>query len=620
MTKLLGIAMMFVWATLLGGLQIGCGDDASSCPGGNCSDGGADADADADSDGSCGSEDPAPLVAFVQPTDGTEVTGTQTVEVSVTDRCGIREATLALDGVTSRTWTGEPYTWVWDTSGLVSGNHILTASATDIAGQTASATIEIDVRAECRTATDCPPRVRIVYPTAGSHICGTLNVEATATGEGDIAQVEFQVDGSSLGTDDTAPYQAEWITTSLADGEHTLTATARDASGQEARHTESVVVDNSGGTCDNVPTAVITEPADASYVHGDVTVRVLASDDIGVIRVRTFVDAGMIWEDTTTPFEGVWHTDDFAEGPHLIRAEATDTAGQQSAEASLEVDVDRTPPTIMITNPSDGDTVSGTRTVTANATDNLGIQSVTFTTSGGMSDSFTDTEAPFEWPLDFPVASFCRTTVALRAQATDHASWTALDSVTVHLATPAETCNEEDDDCDGLIDEDFACRAGTTASCTTSCGSEGTWTCSATCAWETCVPPVETCNRADDDCDGSTDEDFPPDCCVRDNVCMWAGHLWECDPVTLTCYDPPAGDFCTPCATRSDCGDGGASSDDFCVHYPTGESGCSKDCVDDTDCPPGTMCTDTSGGWCATGESGCICTLPSGLCSTWSWT
>ena len=108
----------------------------------------------------------------------------------------------------------------------------------------------------------------------------------------------------------------------------------------------------------------------------------------------------------------------------------------------------------------------------------------------------------------------------------------------------AELCNSlEDEDCDGSIDEGFACRPGETQacsgacggtrsctpscswgacsggggscspgmtrSCTTSCGSSGTETCNSSCAWSgTCTPPVESANYDDDDCDSRIDEDF----------------------------------------------------------------------------------------------------------------
>ncbi len=53
--------------------------------------------------------------------------------------------------------------------------------------------------------------------------------------------------------------------------------------------------------------------------------------------------------------------------------------------------------------------------------------------------------------------------------------------------------------------DDGACAEGTTRPCATSCGSTGTETCAAG-AWSACAPPRETCNLADDDCNGSCDD------------------------------------------------------------------------------------------------------------------
>ena len=76
---------------------------------------------------------------------------------------------------------------------------------------------------------------------------------------------------------------------------------------------------------------------------------------------------------------------------------------------------------------------------------------------------------------------------------------------------PAESCNGEDDDCDGECDNGFACCAGVVDDCTTECGTEGSSTCSATCAAGTCCAEAETCgNGCDDNCNGGVDEGCPP--------------------------------------------------------------------------------------------------------------
>jgi hypothetical protein len=91
---------------------------------------------------------------------------------------------------------------------------------------------------------------------------------------------------------------------------------------------------------------------------------------------------------------------------------------------------------------------------------------------------------------------------------------------------PPETCNGVDDDCDTVVDDTFDCTGTATRACITGCGSTGTSTCTADCTWGTCIPPVESCNALDDDCDGATDETFP---CIRgrgvscENLCLVPG-------------------------------------------------------------------------------------------------
>ncbi len=72
-----------------------------------------------------------------------------------------------------------------------------------------------------------------------------------------------------------------------------------------------------------------------------------------------------------------------------------------------------------------------------------------------------------------------------------------------------ETCNGADDDCDGAIDEDGVCAAPCVPRAVT-CGVGACARTTSSCDAAGCLPGspvVETCNGADDDCDGATDED-----------------------------------------------------------------------------------------------------------------
>src|SRR6185436_15716573 len=91
-----------------------------------------------------------------------------------------------------------------------------------------------------------PPTVQLTGPPAGT-VTGTVNVTATASDNVGVAGVQFQLDGTALGTEDTtAPYSFSWDTTTAAPGPHTLTAAARDAAGN--RTTSAGVGVNVPGT------------------------------------------------------------------------------------------------------------------------------------------------------------------------------------------------------------------------------------------------------------------------------------------------------------------------------------------------------------------------------------
>jgi hypothetical protein len=74
----------------------------------------------------------------------------------------------------------------------------------------------------------------------------------------------------------------------------------------------------------------------------------------------------------------------------------------------------------------------------------------------------------------------------------------------------AERCNSLDDDCDGLIDEDFPLKGTSCTVGTGACTRTGVWVCNGTgtglvCSATPGLPTAEVCNGIDDNCDGIVD-------------------------------------------------------------------------------------------------------------------
>lgn len=98
------------------------------------------------------------------------------------------------------------------------------------------------------TPVDNPPTVTLTNPAEGSSVSGSITVSANASDDNGVTQVEFFVDGVSIGADSTSPYQATWNTTTYADGPHSVKAVATDTAAQTGEDTNNVTVANNVST------------------------------------------------------------------------------------------------------------------------------------------------------------------------------------------------------------------------------------------------------------------------------------------------------------------------------------------------------------------------------------
>jgi hypothetical protein len=294
-----------------------------------------------------------------------------------------------------------------------------------------------------------PPAVTMTAPSDGATVAGTVTVAARASDDTGVAGVQFLVDGVVLGMEDTrAPFEVSWDTRTVPDGPHTLAARARDTPGNVATSAPvTVTVANGPGAVARFEeTAAGLAPAGAWAEIGSADIGVTLSGDravfgsaAGATATFTFTGTEVSWiglpcevcgianvhvdgvvVDTVDTFaatrpavSGVMFTvGGLAATSHTLVIEVTGTANASSGDAVIVVDAfdvrsegagpppsETTPPTVVMTAPSDGATVAGTVTVTARASDDTGVAGVQFLVDG-VALGMEDTRAPFEVSWD----------------------------------------------------------------------------------------------------------------------------------------------------------------------------------------------------------------------------
>src|SRR5439155_1547648 len=177
--------------------------------------------------------------------------------------------------------------------------------------------------------------------------------------------------------DTTSPCTVSWNATNANTCSHPLTATARDAAGNRTTSAGvTVTVSNAPPPDTTPPTVSITSPAGGATVSGTTAVSASASDNVGVVGVQFLLDGAALGaEDTTSPYSVSWNTANTSNGSHTLTATARDAAGNRTTSAGVTVTVsnapppDTTPPTVSITSPAGGATVSGTTSVSVGTSD-----------------------------------------------------------------------------------------------------------------------------------------------------------------------------------------------------------------------------------------------------------
>ncbi|EBE0208683.1 Ig-like domain repeat protein [Salmonella enterica] len=281
-------------------------------------------------------------------------TDVNSVQLSLDGGINWVNATLTSDGV---------WEYIWPTD-LVENTYTLTVKATDVAGNTATETLNFIIDTTLSTPT-------ITLDSADDS--GTANDNKTNVKtpgfiiggiDSDVTQVVVQVmrDGHSEEVELTQT-NGQWRFvpgSAWTDGDYTLTVTVKDEAGN-IRHSAPLtvtidtqiaidhieLVNGSGIPDDNL--------TNEARPHFQVTV----PTDVNVVRLS--IDGGKTWFNATqsaTP--GVWDYTwlaDVGEGKHTLTVEATDKAGNKTTQQlDFIIDTMLSEPTIVLDNTDDSGT------------------------------------------------------------------------------------------------------------------------------------------------------------------------------------------------------------------------------------------------------------------------
>jgi M6 family metalloprotease-like protein len=158
------------------------------------------------------------------------------------------------------------------------------------------------------------------------------------------------------------------------------------------------------------PTVTITSPTAGATVASTITIEADVASPHPIEKVEFYIEGQLQTTDLEAPYAMDWNTTQVWNGTRTIEIKAYDLSGQpyglpgNIGSSSISVTVlneDLAPPTIQITSPTEGSTVSNPVAFTTQVTDDTGIYSVEFWEVGGSEAIVTDFTLPFTTSLFF---------------------------------------------------------------------------------------------------------------------------------------------------------------------------------------------------------------------------
>ncbi len=354
-----------------------------------------------------------PSATMVNPPHGATLSGDVLIEVNAEDNDGIDSVEFFINDILVTVDLDSPYFYIWSTLDTLYFDADTLYSTED---STARIISKITDHSENYRYTDPilitidnydnnPPSGEFVDLYWGKTVQGVVPLIVSATDDEGVQSVTFYMDNVTLSIDPEEPYTYNWNTIELEDKAFTIRAIVEDLSeNRSSVGPVQVIVDNIPDIDTTPPNVVITYPVAAQTVSELIIISAEATDNDAVHYVEFFINGESFFTDYDPPYSCIWNTLDpemaTEDTEHIIHVVAIDLSGNAASPTPITVLVDNTesePPSVVITEPSAGQTVNGTVHISIVATDNVAIANIECTLNDEL--LFSDDSDPytFEW-------------------------------------------------------------------------------------------------------------------------------------------------------------------------------------------------------------------------------
>jgi len=361
----------------------------------------------------------SPATSITFPSNNSSVSGIVSVTVNASDNVGVTKVELYVNGVLMATDSGTPYVFSWDTSSLAAGTYTLSTKAYDAAGNVGQSINAVVTVVNDTTA----PVVSLTTPVNVSSVSGTVAIAASASDNVGVSNVEFYLNGAIIYASNVAPYTYNWNSTSVANGSYTLIARAYDNAGNIGQSSSVSVTVNNVVPDTTAPIVTgFTIPATSSSLTVPIS-SFTATDNVGVTGYLVTNTATAPTSSTTGWTASVPTSVTYSSaGSKTAYAWAKDAAGNVSLgrSASVTITLDTIAPSVSIRVRKDNANPSGVLSVTATATDSVGVNKVEFYVNGVLASTATTAPYVYNWDSN-AVANGSYTLIAMAYDAAGNA-------------------------------------------------------------------------------------------------------------------------------------------------------------------------------------------------------